>query len=300
MPMSDFEKKALQQRIKDLENEVAERESDLTRFRDELSGANQRLESLIDRLNQELKLAQTLQKVLVPTDLPHIQGFEFSTKFVPSYVKGGDYFDIFEHEDRLRFGLVMSSCSGYSTSALLMSVLLKFTGQMEARRGAEPHLVLEKILSELVPALPPQSEADLFYAMVDRRSFDLSYCLLGEVFAFHIPAGKQELMLLESAGESVSAGYGVKAQSKTLSLNPRDKLVFCTRGVIEVVNMNGEAFGFERLSQYLLEGSRLGVHELRNLILYQAQKFGSGQEPPRDQTVMVLEVKDRVIKLAKK
>lgn len=298
--MSDRDKQELLQRIQELEAEVEARESDLARFRDELFEANRKLETLIDKLNQELRLAQTLQKILVPTELPHIQGFEFSTKFQPSYLKGGDYFDIFEHEDRLRFGLVLSSCSGYSASALLMSVLLKFTGQMEARRGADPHLVLKKILGELVPEMDQTSEADLFYAMIERRSFELSYCLLGEVFAFHIPAGKSEIHLLESLGPSVKSGYKLKLESKTLALNPRDKLVFCTRGVIEVLNLEGEAFGFERLSKTLFEGSRMGVHELRNQILYQVQQFGAGQEPPRDQTVMVLEVKDRVIKLAKK
>ena len=40
-------------------------------------------------------------------------------------------------------------------------------------------------------------------------------------------------------------------------------------------------------------------NELRNEILYQVEKFASGRDLPHDLTVVVTEVKDRVIKLAK-
>ena len=46
-------------------------------------------------------------------------------------------------------------------------------------------------------------------------------------------------------------------------------------------------------------GPKRGVHELRNHILYEVQKFTGHNEPLRDQTIVVLEVKDKVIKLAK-
>ncbi len=126
----------LRARIAELESELKERQADLKRFRDELSKANVRLEALIRQLDGELKMAHIIQKILVPTEFPHINGFEFSTKFVPSSKTGGDYFDIFEHEDRFRFGVILSSSTGHTMSALLLSVLLRMTGQLEARKGS--------------------------------------------------------------------------------------------------------------------------------------------------------------------
>jgi hypothetical protein len=41
------------------------------------------------------------------------------------------------------------------------------------------------------------------------------------------------------------------------------------------------------------------VHDLRNEILYQVERFAQGKDIPQDATVVVCEVKDRVIKLAK-
>jgi sigma-B regulation protein RsbU (phosphoserine phosphatase) len=47
------------------------------------------------------------------------------------------------------------------------------------------------------------------------------------------------------------------------------------------------------------ENAKNGVHDLRNELLFQAQIKSNLEEPLRDQTVLVIDVKDRVIKLAK-
>lgn len=289
----------LLQRISELEEEVRERQLDLKRFREELAKANQKLEGLIAHLHTELKMAHVIQKALVPTEFPHISGFEFSTKFVPSSVSGGDYFDIFEHEDRFRFGIIVSSSSGHAMSALLLGVLLKMTGQLEARKGSDPHTVIKDMHAQLKEHLGPGDQADMFYALIDRRNFEMRFVRAGELIALHQNFSTGEVQALDSGLGPLSAGFAGPAESKSLFLNPRDRLVLCTRGVIEAQNANGEKYGMERVTRSFLSGPKRGVHELRNHILYEVQKFSQGAEPPRDQTLVVLEVKDKVIKLAK-
>ena len=297
--MADLSPEQMAERIRELETEVRERENDVGKYRDELARANLRLETLIGQIHQEIKLAHAVQKALVATEFPHVPGFEFSTKFVASMISGGDYFDIFSHDDRLRFGVVLASGSGHSMSALFLSVLLKFTGQMEARKGAEPHNIMKQMAAELVPNIETEARADIFYGLVDRRSYELSYCRLGDVVALHQAFADGELKLLEATGNPMTTQFDGEVRSKILALNPRDKLVLCSPGVIESKNLQGESFGLARLSRSIVEGGKRGVHEVRNQVLYDVQKFTSGQEPPRDLTVVVVEVKDKVIKLAK-
>lgn len=289
----------LKERIAELETEIAERERDIAKYRDELARANVRLETLIAQIHQELKLAHSVQKVLVPTEFPHVPGFEFSTKFVPSMIIGGDYFDIFSHEDRLRFGVVLASSSGHAMSALFLSVLLKFTGQMEARRGAEPDKIMVQMVKELLPNIEVGSRADIFYGLVDRRSYELTYCRLGEVAALHQSFSNGEIKLLEGTGSFIEPGFSTPVIAKQCALNPRDRLILCSRGILEAKSLEGEPFGLARLSRSVVEASRQGVHELRNQVLFDVQKFAGYQEPPRDVTLVVVEVKDKVIKLAK-
>jgi sigma-B regulation protein RsbU (phosphoserine phosphatase) len=297
--MSTPTQEKLMSRITELEVELKEREADLKRFREELSKANARLEILIHQLDGELKMAHVIQKLLVPTEFPHISSFEFSTKFVPSYIAGGDYFDIFEHDDRFRFGVILASSSGHTMSALLLSVLLRMTGQLEARKGSEPHQVLTDMAAQLKENLTEVDTADLFYSLIDRRNFDMRYVKAGELVALHHSYATNEVKALDSSLGPMSKSFVAPVHSGSLMLNPRDRLVLCTRGVIEAVNAQGEKYGVERVTRSFLSGPKRGVHELRNHILYEVQKFSDTKEPSRDQTIVVLEVKDRVIKLAK-
>ncbi len=297
--MSSPTQEKLLARIAELEVELKERQSDLKRFRDELSKANTRLEGLITRLETELKLAHVIQKVLVPTEFPHINGFEFSTKFVPSHISGGDYFDIFEHDDRFRFGVILSSSSGHTMSALLLSVLLRMTGQLEARRGSELHQVLHEMAEQLNENIAENDQADLFYALIDRRNFDMRFVKAGQVVALHHSFVSGEVQSLDSGLGPLGRAFASPDKSQSLLLNPRDRVVLCTRGVIEAQNGAGESYGVERVTRSFLGAPKRGVHELRNHILYEVQKFAGHAEPARDQTVVVFEVKDKVIKLAK-
>ena len=289
----------LLERIKELEDEVKERQADLKRFRDELGRANVQLETLIEQLRQELKLVHVVQKALVPTEFPHISGFDFSTKFFPSHISGGDYFDIFEHQDRFRFGIIVSSASGHSMSALLLSVLLKMTGQIEAKRGSDPHQVLREMHEQLKEHLSGDDQADMFYALVDRRNYEMKYIRAGTVIALHQNFVTGEVQALDSSLGPMNAEFDSPPGCSVLALNPRDRVVLCTRGVIEARNVQGESYGLERVTRSFLTGPKRGVHELRNHILYEVHKFAQGTEPVRDQTLVVLEVKDKVIKLAK-
>lgn len=296
---NDSSNEDLKARVRELEIELADRERDLSVFREELGKANQQLEKFIKQIGNELKTASVIQKALVPTEFPNIPGFEFSTKFVPSPVSGGDYFDIFEHEDRFRFGIVLASSSGYSMSALFLSVLLRMTGQLEARKGAPANQILELMGKELIPSIQANETASVFYGVIDRRGFDITFAGVGGVIGLLYSYTTGKVQRLEWKTPSFSKDFRGPIEATTISLNPRDRLILCTEGIVRAANLNGEQFGEERLYKAVLAAPRLGVHDLRNEILFQVERFSQGRELPQDATVVVTEVKDRVIKLAK-
>lgn len=289
----------LRERIEELEQEIAAKDAELAQTRLRLNAANARLEQIIDQISQELKMAGKIQKLLAPVEIPHIQGFEFSTRFVPGMKSGGDYFDIFEHKDKMRFGVVVASCSGYAMSALFLSVLIKISSRMEARSGLEPHEMVTLLGKELTADMQLKDRAQLFYGVVDRRDFVLRYCSMGQIKAYIQLNGQDALTPLEISGPSLSKDFNTQPQTATLSLNPKDRLILCTEGISQAKSSRGEVWGEERLIDAIRSAPRTGVHELRNEVLYRCEAFTGLSEPDRDQTLLVLEVKDKVIKLAK-
>lgn len=290
---------SLKERIRELEQELQAKEAELARIRLRLSATNSRLEQVIEKVAGEIGFASRIQKLLSPVEIPNIPGFDFSTKFVPSMKSGGDYFDIFEHQDRLRFGIVLAASSGYAMSALFLSVLLKLSTRMQARQGLTPDGMISAVVKEARGDLKDDSRASLFYGIVDRRSYELNYCLIGNVAGFVQAAGQDALIRLEPGGPPLSREFNTEPPMKTQALNPRDRVILVTEGLLQASNAKGQKWGEAGLIDALRSAPRQGVHELRNEILFRCESFSGKSEPDRDQTVLVLEVKDKVIKLAK-
>src|ERR1039458_260624 len=105
--------KKSEERILQLETLLHQKDHELQNYRDEVNRLNEQLERVIAQISGELKMAHLIQQALVPTEIPNIPGFEFSTKFIAGSETGGDYYDIFELDDRFKFGIILSSSSGY-------------------------------------------------------------------------------------------------------------------------------------------------------------------------------------------
>lgn len=286
------------EKISELEHELAVKDAELHRYRLELGKINSVLEGMIVQMSQELKMAQAMQKLITPIELPNIQGFEFSTKFLPGMKSGGDYFDIFEHEDKLKFGILVSSASGYTLSSLLLSMIIKISSQIEARRGMPAEAVVQALVNEVTPLITTQDTASVFYGIVDRRTFEMQYASLGKVSAFVQIYGQSDLQPLVNHGEEFSKISQTKAESSTIQLNPRDRLIIGTQGFLNTENPKGVKWGERGFTQAILRAPKAGVHDLRNEIIYSNERYSEKTDPMRDQTLIVAEVKDRVIKLA--
>lgn len=289
----------LLEKMASLEAELRNKDLELAKYRSEITKTNSELEKIISTLGQELKMASQIQRVLTPTEIPTIPGFEFSTKFVPGSDKGGDYFDIFEHEDKMKFGIVLACSSGYTMSALFLSVLIKLSSQIEARKGFPADQVLIKMAKELIPGIDGPDYASVFYGIMDRRSFEFQYSSVGKMMGYLLPMGSETITRLQPSSGPFQKNYDQKPLAQSLQFNSRDRLILCSEGVLDVTNNAGQSFGVDRLSKAILNAAKNGVHDIRNEILFQIEQFTGLSEPLRDQTLIVMEVKDRVIKLAK-
>jgi sigma-B regulation protein RsbU (phosphoserine phosphatase) len=75
-------------------------------------------------------------------------------------------------------------------------------------------------------------------------------------------------------------------------------LILGSEGFKNTENSRAVKWGDRGFSQAILRAPKVGVHDLRNEIIYSNEQYSGKNDPVRDQTLIVAEVKDRVIKLA--
>ena len=277
---------------------ISELETQIKGYEKLLKQANDKLLQLAGEISTDLEWAIKLQKKIVPTEMPRIKGFEFSSKFLPGSRFGGDYFDIFEHNDKWKFGIFLSSCSGYTVSSALMGLLIKYSTQVEAKRGMKPHEFLQVMSAELLPSFKDKDKASFFYATVDRKTLKLEYSSAGMISAYRQEVGADSVDYLNPIVPELSLGFKSIFTSNTISMEPQDRLVFSTPGLVTAASEKNEPWGVERMIEAWKSSSKKSVHEVRNEIFYQQQNFLKGNLPERDQSLIIVEVQEKIIKLA--
>ena len=281
----------LKKKITFLESELNQKNSEIMVYRQELLKISQRLDALMSKISIDTKILSDVQKSLVPTETPTIPGFEISRKFVYGSKQGGDYFDIFEHDDKMKFGVLVACSSGYAMSALFLSLILKISHVLEAKKGNSPDKILQQIGEEIKKTATQNDHTSAFYAVIDRRDYSLQFCSVGKIDGFYQSAQKT-IQVLKSTNSAFSSQFNEKLSLANVDLDAKSRICVMTEGVTQVLTK-------DEIVKIMTDNAKTGVHDLRNEILFQAQKKSKLEEPLRDQTVVVIEVKDRLIKLAK-
>jgi predicted ester cyclase len=73
-----------------------------------------------ERIEQELRVARSIQQALLPKDMPLLDGWQITPYYQPAKEVGGDFYDIFELEDG-RLGVVEGDATGKGMPAALVA-----------------------------------------------------------------------------------------------------------------------------------------------------------------------------------
>ena len=289
--MTENENSKLKETIQQLEAELKTKNDEVMIYRQELVKFSKQLDSLMSGIAVDMNFLNEIQKVVAPTNFPNIPGFEISRKFVFGTKSGGDYFDFFELEDKLRFGILVASSSGYAMSALFLSLIMKYSHGIQAKKGAAPEMILQHVSDQINVTAAEKDLTHAFYALVDRRDYSFRFCSAGKILGFYM-SGNRPIQILKSSVSPFGKQFSETLSSASIELDPNSKLCVVTDGLSDIL-------GVDRIIEILNKNSKASVHELRNELLFQAQQASGLVEPVRDQTVVVINVVGQVIKLAK-
>ena len=202
-----------------------------------------------ERLEEEMRLARTIQERLLPQSLPKVAGLDLAAVAIPSREVGGDYYDVVELEGK-RFLLAIADVTGKGVPAsLLMSNL-----QAALHSLVPIDISLEDATSNINRVICQNTGYDKFityfhgiYTIADRT---FKYVNAGHNPPMHLRAdGTMEL--LEKGGLLLGVMKGMPYESETTRLEPGDVLALFTDGVTEAMSPEEEEYGEERLEALL-------------------------------------------------
>jgi PAS domain S-box-containing protein len=233
-------------------------------------------------------VARTLQRSLVPARLPHVPGFEVAARFHAvgeDAEVGGDFLDVFETHDGA-WAAVIGDVSGKGADAAAVTALARYTVRAVAVHGRRASAVLREL-----------NDAMLRHELDDRFCTAAFARLRGDDDGARVQlsvGGHPLPMLVRPDGTVREVGtpgtaLGIAAVprlvDREVELEPGDKLVFVTDGVIEG-HAAGRMLGVDGLRALLSDCGALDALATGERI--EQTVVGHGGEARDDVAVLVL------------
>ncbi len=239
-----------------------------------------------NQMEEELRLARTIQQSLLPGRLPETGWLRACGSSVASHQVGGDYFDVTEVTPRC-WSAVVADVSGKGVSSSLLASLLQ--GALITATDLPQALGhrMQRLNRFLLDRTGGEKYATVFYSLLD-DSGRLSY-----VNAAHCPP-----MLVRADGGRIDlAATGVPVGLLDTAefvvgecvLVPGDKLVIYSDGVTEAQNSAAEFFGKKRLRDVVSARAGESCRAIHDGIQNAVTSFTEGAAQSDDITVLVLE-----------
>ena len=238
------------------------------------------------QMEEELRLARTIQQSLLPGKLPSEGWLRASGSSVASHEVGGDYFDVSPVNEHC-WCAVVADVSGKGVSSALLASLLQGALITATDHPGTLGRRIERLNRFLMDRTGGEKYATVFYALLELDG-RLSYVNAAHCPPMVVRAGG-ELSTLEATGMPVglmeAAEFGVAEQR----LAPGDKIVIYTDGVTEAQNAAGEFFGKKRLRQIVTARAGERCQAVHDAIQEAVTEFTEGAPQSDDITLVVLE-----------
>jgi serine phosphatase RsbU (regulator of sigma subunit) len=237
-------------------------------------------------MEQELRLARSIQQAFLPKEVPTLEGWQISPLYQPAREVGGDFYD-FHPLSGGRLGLVVGDATGKGVpAALVMSTtcgMLRAVSQ--ASHSSSPGEMLRRVNEALVPSIPDNMFVTCFYAILDPTSGSLRYANAGHDVPYLHRSGDTEEMRARGMplGLMPEMGY----EEKEIVLDSGEAAFFYSDGLVEAHNPQGEMFGFPRLRALVAEHAQ--KESLEEALLEELYSFvGEGWKQEDDITLLTL------------
>jgi sigma-B regulation protein RsbU (phosphoserine phosphatase) len=239
------------------------------------------------RMEQDLRAARKLQRVLLPREAPEIKGLRTGIRSRPAREISGDVYDFFEQgEDRVL--IAFGDVSGKGAAAALYGALVSGLLRILAPRQLGPAQLIKSLNELLLERKVDAQYATLLVAQWDPAKRRLLFANAGSEPP--LVCRGNEILRPRITGVPIGLLEDREYEEVEFLVEPGDILVFYSDGVEDQVNEAGDDYARTRLTKLLKKHCLESPQAIADAVIADLDLFRDGTPITDDQTVVVVNV----------
>jgi sigma-B regulation protein RsbU (phosphoserine phosphatase) len=238
-----------------------------------------------ERYIKELEIAKEIQDTFLPESAPVIPGIGIAAATIPAMEIGGDFYDFIPAGNR-RWGIVMADVSGKGISAALFMALSRTLLHVSGSTMPDPSAAVRQANRWIYDDSRSSMFVTVFFGILDPAALQFTYVNAGHNPPLLVRDDCVE-ELCRSRGIALGVVPDVSIAATALDLRHGDILVLYTDGVTEAFNDRNEAFGDERLKEFLRANREKPARALLDDLVAEVRSF-TGSAPQSDDITLVV------------
>jgi phosphoserine phosphatase RsbU/P len=243
-----------------------------------------------EKLRRDLELAHQVQMSFLPRKLPEVPGYEFFAHYEPALEVGGDYYGFIPLADG-RLAVALGDVAGKGMPAALLMAKLSSDARFSVLSEPDLGRAVTKLNDLLYEFTSPMDRfVTLTAAVIDPERHVITLANAGHdspMFYHQKESSLTDAVPSEVAGLPLGIMEGYVFNSCQVTLAPGDCLVLFSDGLTDMLNHQGERFGFPGIEAAVLDASGPATPRILGERLLQAvMHHASGREAPDDLTLV--------------
>ncbi|MDP7034113.1 MAG: SpoIIE family protein phosphatase [Planctomycetota bacterium] len=227
-------------------------------------------------------------------DIPRIDHYSISCCYDPMESVGGDFYDFPQLKEH-QIGIVIGDVSGHGVEAALVMSMTKQVLGIYHKIVRNMREAMSRANDELYTALQGTSFISAFFGILDTRTHCLKYVRAGHnPPILYNPQRKPPILHLDAPGMVLGMARRTtflrKLEEAAIQLQPGDRLLLYTDGVVEAINPEGDEFTYQRLIESILRHADKDIDSLCQNIRKDVTRFVAGSMQSDDLTIMGIDV----------
>ena len=261
-----------------LETLVSERTAELVSANDELRLAQQ-------AINQDLEMATVVQAALGREGTADLGSYTICARMEPAQQVGGDFVDFFEDGNSVI--CVVGDVSGKGVASALFMAASQAAIRFAANESSDIAEICESANNRLCHQNPMGLFVTVFIARVNLESGEVVYTLAGHEPPYLLSGGKRTT-IARTNGIAMGVMDGIPYGTNSIQMKPGEYLFSYTDGLTDMINLNGDIYGRDRLEQALDNADTSNPDNLLNYVWDDIATFSYGTASADDRTCLIL------------